>query len=520
MNQKNTLTLIFIFFVVVAGSLFLGKAAGTQDVQTSAFFVTALVVIVVFLVLGQNIWILIPIFAIWTGKVTVLPLPFALANLAVGFAAGAWLLFLATRRQKWTYQPVGIDVFLGLLLVVLVIGWFRNPVGLASIGSSANVGARPYIEVIIALIGYLMLSNQKASLEIVYKLPIWVLWSAGILAIGGTVAVLVPGVGIMMYQVYSGFMPNVESLLDPYAAESESIGRSGFLRPVAGGAIAYIGARIMPLKSLTPNNFKLFMLLIFGTILSLVSGYRSALIAVGFYFIFACWMWVGFRGVLACLLIAIASMSTIIIINEAVPLPQRLQRPLSILPGNWDREVVQAGEDSNEWRLEMWEEILTGDAVENWWIGDGFGFPKEDLDYFGILQATGEISPEQLAEYYVITGGLHSGPLSALKFVGVIGFILYICIAIAVAVKFFKLWKGLRRSGLDEKLQMTVGFYTIFSAYVPFQFIFIFGAFENDLPRLIISVGMWRLLDNVVKETYANAALEAEAEEVSDRGMA
>ncbi|MDA8977167.1 hypothetical protein N9F58_01400, partial [Akkermansiaceae bacterium] len=178
MNTKNTLHLFLAVVIVIFGAIFFGTAAGKQDTKTLSIFVAGFVVLGTFIALKQNIWIIIPIFAMWSGRVSVLPLPFAVSNLAVGIAVASWLLFLATRRQVFTLSYSKFDIFLGMLVALLIAGYFRNPVGLASIGGGSNVGARPYVECIIAFMGYLMLSNQQADSKMVARLPSLHMFSA------------------------------------------------------------------------------------------------------------------------------------------------------------------------------------------------------------------------------------------------------------------------------------------------------------------------------------------------------
>jgi hypothetical protein len=65
-------------------------------------------------------------------------------------------------------------------------------------------------------------------------------------------------------------------------------------------------------------------------------------------------------------------------------------------------------------------------------------------------------------------------------------------------LSYIKLWNKCRYWGVDPGVQATIGFYAIFAAYIPLKYIFIFGAFDNDLPIVIVSLGIYRLLEKVV----------------------
>lgn len=219
----------------------------------------------------------------------------------------------------------------------------------------------------------------------------------------------------------------------------------------------------------------------------------------------------GFLGVLF--------VAALITLQSFIPLPDKVQRSFAFLPGNWDQKVEREAEGSVDWRVEMWEDILYGDNIKNWWIGDGFGFPQSEVEYFGYLYRTKQISPQQLAEYYLITGGLHSGPLSAAKFVGVIGGILYLILAFMVIAGYIKLWKLLAGYESLTQLRTSVAFFGITAFYVPFKFVFVYGAYQNDLGPLIVSAGLYRLIASVVRQEINRVHEELETDNEIAGGM-
>lgn len=510
MNTQKTITLAIVMFMVILGSIFLGSAVGREDTMTAIIAVSVIFVIVIFVGLGDNIWVLVPVFAIWSGQIPLLPLPFSVSNLAVGFGVFAWFLALATRRQEWSFTVQRVDWFLLVTVIILGLGYLRNPIGVAAISNGSNVGARPYIEIAIALAGYVMLASQSARLSVVERLPKWSIISAGVIGIGGLVAFVIPPVGLVLYQFYTGFAPNMSDVLDPYGG-SDAVGRTAFVRPFAFASAAFVGAVCSPVRLIAPRYWGYLFLFTLACGFALVSGFRSALVAVGFYFVFSTWLWMRGIGLFACFALAILSLGAVTITHQFVPLPERIQRTLSFIPGDWDRAVIEDAEGSTEWRIEMWETVMEGDSIKNWWIGDGFGFPRSELEYFSFLQRTNTATPEQIAEYYVITGDLHSGPLSAIKYVGIVGLILFVILSVYIAARFAKLWRETMLYGTSRKLQVTIGYFAILSAYVPVKFLFIYGAYSNDLSPLILSAGMLRLLTSVSRKHFEECAESGDA---------
>jgi hypothetical protein len=504
MNAKSIFLVLVLVFAVILGAVFLGTAVGTSDFETLIGLSLVAGALVAFAVLGEKSWILIPIFAAWTGSIIILPIPFSVANIAVGFAVGCWIILILTRKVRWNIKFSAIDVWLIAILVLLGIGYVRNPVGLAAFASGGNVGARPYFEAATAFFGYVLLANAAAPASLLRKLPIMVVVSGLIIAVGGTIAFFLPEIGMYMFQFYSGFMPDMTEL-DPGRASNEGIGRASFLIPFALGLALCLFASKAPLINLSPFKPLRILGLAIAGILVLLSGFRTSVGELGMYFIIGMLLWWRGTGLAVCAVLAIVGMALIAGVQSVYPLPERVQRPLSFLPGSWDDNVVRSVKVSNEWRFDMWDEILKGNSIKNWWIGDGFGFSSSELAFYGQLHMTGRISSEQLADYFLMTGDLHSGPLSTIKFAGTVGLVLFTILSLVVAWRYAKLWRRMRYSPLG----FPIAFYAIVACFFPIKFLFVFGAFQTDLPFLIISAGLLRMFENSAAKYEAEQAAHA-----------
>ncbi len=491
MNSKNIIVLIVVVAVILIGSIFLGTAVGTSDIQTLSGFFLIAIALGAFMATGRNVWILIPIFAAWDGRISILPIPFSVSNVAVGFVVVCWGLLWTTRRVRWHFRFNSLDIWLLLMLLLLAAGYLRNPVGVAAVANNSNIGARPYFEVGVACVGYAILGSQRPVAAVLGRLPLGVTLSGFAIALGGTIAYLYPIVGIYLYQFYSGFRPFMAEVLGGETAVAKGIGRAPFLLPFALALGAWLFASRPPISSCSPlRPFRLGTLCVSGVSV-LVSGFRNAVGALGMYFIIGSFLWWRGKGLILCAVIAVLFIAGVIGVQSTIGLPDRMQRPLSFLPGDWDEGVKRSAEETVQWRLDMWMDVLKGDQIENWWIGDGFGFPASEMAYYSALYNSGKILPQQLANYFLMTGDLHSGPLSAAKFVGVIGFVVFFSYAGFVAWRFARLF----RITEDKRMKTVVGFFGIPAIYFPIKFVFIYGAFQNDLPSLIVTAGMLRLLE-------------------------
>lgn len=503
MDSKKTVLIIAVVAVVLVGSTILGVAVGSSDFETIGGFLVVAAALAAFLGLGRNIWLLIPIFAAWSGNIKVLPLPFSVSNIAIGFAVACWLLLLVTRRIRLSFRFDTLDIWIVALLLVLFFGYLRNPVGLAALANNSNVGARPYFEIVVALCGYFMLANQRPTLKALRSVPPAILVASIVLAIGGTVAYFAPQIGIRLYIFYTGFFPNLDT--GEYGVVEQSIGRAPFLRPLGFTVLLILFATRPPFTNLLPTRPLRLFGFASGMLLVLLSGFRSAFGAAGLFFVVGSFLWWRGRGLILCVVMAVLAIGGIVAVQSFYPLPDRLQRPLSFLPGDWDAHVVRSVEESTEWRVEMWNIVVNGNSVGNPWIGDGFGFPASELAYYGFLQQSGQILPQQLATFYLLTGDIHSGPLSTFKFVGILGLLLFASTAIHVAIRYLKLWRSIR----DPLYHLPVGFFAIQAIYFPIEFLFVYGNFKTDLPELLISVGILRILEVAVREGQTSEAVAA-----------
>ena len=507
MNNKSILAVAALAVTIILGSFILGSAVAQVDLIKLGGFVVAVVAIGLFIILKKNVWILIPIFFSWGGNVGILPLPFSVSNLSIMFCLAAFGLQVGTRRERIRWRPGTIDFFIGLVLVSVMISFVLNPVGIRAFGSTGLVGGRPYFEVIVGLLGYIMLCSVRPNVDWLNRVPVFTVIMAAVMAVGGTIAFFIPQTGIILYQFYSGFLPDVKELLGGNELDKGTgVGRSGYLSPLAVSLVYLIYTKRAPIANLSPTYAKSLLGLIIAAVLSLLSGFRGVLGGQGIYFVIASTAWQGFKGFLFTIMIAVVALSGIYFISATVTLPDRIQRPLSFLPGEWDRRVKDTGSESTDWRVGMWEEALYGDGIQNKVLGDGFGIRSTEVSYYRKRLAMRQISTQEEQQYYILTGNLHSGPLTAIRYVGVIGFILYTILIIYIAVRFFRLW----RSCINRREAVLVGFFALPATYLPLKYLFVFGSFNVDFPQSLITAGMLVLCQNVITTMRTNQNNESE----------
>ena len=512
MNSQKIGSLIAIIAVIIIGSSILGSAAAQGDFIELGVFIVIVCAVVVFTIFGQSSWVLVPVFILWDGSVPILPLPFSVSNLAIAFAISTWILHLLTRREVFRWEFKKIDILIGLALFTVLLSFARNPVGVRALGDSELVGGRPYFEVLMAFGAYLMLCSIKPDLGWFNRIPTLTILAAVGLAVGGAVAFFVPGVGIYLYQFYTGFTPNVDALMgeSPAPGGDREIGRSGYLTPLSMALVYYLYAKRPPIQNALPTNPRAFLTLLVSGLCALLSGFRSVLGAQGVLFILGSTVWSGMRGFLFTVMGGLLMIAGIYFSSTLITFPDKIQRAVSFLPGDWDERVTRSGKESSEWRIEMWDEALFGTGIRNKVLGDGFGIAQREIDYFERKKLANSLSNKDTQRFNVLVGSLHSGPLTAVRYVGVVGLILYLLLAFAIAVGFTKLW----RSCIQYRENIMVGFFALGALYHPFKFIFIFGSYDLDFPKLLVSAGLLVLCRNLVSSQREKEAKEVQEEEM------
>lgn len=95
----------------------------------------------------------------------------------------------------------------------------------------------------------------------------------------------------------------------------------------------------------------------------------------------------------------------------------------------------------------------------------------------------------------MITGAFHSGPLSTIKYIGVIGLCFYYPLMCYLAVLAWRLCKRARGTKAFA-LALFVGIPII---YEPFNFVFIFGGLDSNYSQMLFWAGLLNMMQRYVE---------------------
>jgi hypothetical protein len=517
--STNNLILWVVAVLGLGASLMIGSAVGSSDIRMVAGALAAIPALVIFAKLKTNIWVLIPIGWYLTGRLPWLPLPFSIRDLTMMAAIGSFLLFAVMRAIPMKRKLCTLDYLIYINLAYLATVYARNPAGFWAMQTSM-VGGRPYLEIILAFGAYLVLSRVQISDFLAKIFPLFFVipaWGVGLLDMIGQI---LPRIGLALNAIYTGIGP---SSIVSGAVAGAQVGttRLSGLQNAGLSAVLALCAKFNPITLISPlypvrvGVFTLALLAIF------LSGFRSVFLFALVAFILSSvlrkeiknlWAAGGALILLVTILISIQ--------GSLLQLPLTMQRTLSWLPGNWDEAALADAEGSSRWRFEMWEWAWNDDRIlrDRVW-GQGFGLTIEDMNLISASLLAGQGGASMLGgsdrENFMITGSFHSGPLSTIKYIGVVGLTLYYFLMCYMAVLAWRLCG--RAQGTNAfTLALFVGIPLI---YEPFNFVIVFGALDSNYPQLLFWAGLLNMTQRYLESLKPAANPYKEAMPVAHPGQ-
>jgi len=480
----------------LAAAVAIGNAVGSSDMRVVAGVVALIPIVVIFVKLKTSIWILLPIsWHLW-GRLGWLPLPFTVRDLCFMTVIFFYILFLATRVVPWKRKISTLDYLIYINLIYLLVVYVRNPVGFWAMQTSM-VGGRPYFEVALAFGAFIVLSRVVISDVLARFVPLFIVVPAWGVAFLDLFSRLFPQLAYPLASFYTGV--GTSSLVGAVKEEA-IVGESRITGMQFAGTSSVLAlcAKYNPLTLISPLYPARMLLLAaaFGAIF--LSGFRSALLFAMTTLLLSTllrrrWrdLWIAGATMLL-VIVALVSLQ-----GSLIQLPRTMQRALSWMPGDWDQAAVADAEGSSQWRFEMWTWAWNDNRIlrDRVW-GQGFGLSIDDMNLIAASTLAGQGGASLLGgsdrENFMITGAFHSGPLSTIKYIGIVGLCLYYPLMCYMALLAWRLC----RSAYGTKAFTLSLFVGIPIIYEPFNFVFIFGALDSGYPQTLFWAGLLNMTRN------------------------
>ncbi len=181
-------------------------------------------------------------------------------------------------------------------------------------------------------------------------------------------------------------------------------------------------------------------------------------------------------------------------------LPLSIQRTLCFLPINVDPIVRRNAEDSTDWRLDMWREVVP--TIPRYLIrGKGYSMDPDDIYLLENTRKSGYTTAYAEA---ILAGDYHSGPLSVIIPFGLFGVAAFLWV-LAASLKVLRLNY---RFG-DPSLQAINTFLLAYFISRIIFFFFVFGSLYSDLAIFAGLLGLSVSLNQGVAQPTTQPAVEA-----------
>jgi hypothetical protein len=368
-----------------------------------------------------------------------------------------------------------------------------------------TAGGKPYFVFAAVGLAYACLSITRPTEKAIR----WVIYATvafGIIdGIAMTLSDYVPAFAEAALRIYSG---NIGAAVSGQALDLEDQ-RGGYGMGILGRNLLLALFCLVPtIRCINPIRVLPFVLTMLGSVLTVLSGFRSAV--AYFVVLFVCaaiarrrYLDIFLAGVLGTL----ASIA-ILASGNLDKLPFGVQRVLTVFGADVRSDVLVSAEDSSRDRFEVWEIVLTQKGyIQNKWLGDGFSISAREQQAIWDL-ATGKTETrmglDTFKEKCLATGSYHGFHVETIRFTGYLGLA---CAVIAMVIFFrkggtlIKHFRGQPLFGPVLYLCLPVMIYLFWSLLV-------FGSYRVDYPPFLIMGGMLKMLDNLRMEQNSKSATE------------
>ncbi len=383
------------------------------------------------------------------------------------------LQYTLDRERKILSVP-GVTLSLVFLsIVVLVTARFTGGMGLRSFGSQVEGGKR-YIMILAAILGYFAISSRRIAPERA-TLYVTLFFLGGVtMAIGLFFGFISPVFNFLFLIFPIEFVGGVD-----IGGWSNTIIRTWALPNMALAIFCVMMARygVRGILDLT-RPWRLGVVLFF-TFVGMLGGFRSmvVIVAAAFAILFV------IEGLMRTKMLPALALVTLLggalLAAFATRLPPSIQRSLAVLPIRVDPAVRADAEVSNEWRIQMWKDLLP-QIPQYLWLGKGYSFSGEQMDIIHVdpQTVTGTAGSEMATDY-------HNGPLSVilpLGLPGVFAFLWFLYMGLRVTYNNY-------RYGAPELAHLNRFLFAYFLART-FFFFTIFGSLYSDMVMFTGLVGL------------------------------
>ena len=501
----KTIKLFFVIVVSMIISVYIGNNIADGQITNSVAIICLPVLLLIIFTLKERLYLIMIVCWGLSGKISIIPIPFNIRELVIIGSVFLYIIKYILNHSKEIRTKINMaDFFVYINMAYIVTVFLRNPIGFAFM-SGDRVGGKPYIETLLSFFGFIILKDLKITNKEASLIPKLLLLVSLFNTTAGAIGTLFPSIGNTIGKFYSVFYPvgmEMEaSESQIYQLAIDGISRFSFLVSFGSTLILYIVSKVNPTRLLVIGNMRYLSAYILGIVMILMSGFRGLLVGAVINTITSILVVEKFIGFLKVIIILLVVLFIGIFISfTGIELPFAAQRAISFIPGNWNKDAVADAETSSDWRFQMWDTVLLSNKyIHNKVFGDGFGYLRADLERsISLMQGYDKLRENEMQqEMFMINGDFHSGPLTTIRCVGIVGLLLFIAMIIYLSFYSYKILCKCSKTPLKIYAYFTIIPIMLF----PIQFIIIFGDYKYDYSAYIFSIGVLSMINNSINDT-------------------
>jgi hypothetical protein len=505
--DSNKLKVILVVILSAFAAVYLGVAAATNQTEALAWILGGVFVVFV-LALGRNVWFLVPAGLLLQGTVNAVPGSPPVWAFGSLIAFSIFAMRFALRKPDFVLRLDMMDFAVILNLLAIIQAYLRNPTSFLMLGGDL-AGGKPYAVFAVAIMAYFFLSTLRTDLSS-FRTAILAMVCAtladGVLSLA---AEYIPPLAAFVLPIYSNVNFAVAETGQAFSVDlSEARG---------GGSLAGIGETLAivllcfsrPIRCLLPTHpFRLFLFML-AIGLVLISGFRSIAAYIFVMYVTVALIRRNYIDIGAVVIAAFLGIAVLAMSGFAEKLPFGAQRVLSAVPFvKVDEKAKLSGDESSEWRFEMWRLALTTDRyIQNKLLGDGFAMSAREMRaQLDAAQgyAMGAADLDRI-EGFMLRGSFHGFHVETIRFTGAIGLLAAV---IAMFVFMRKAWQLLMHYR-GRPIFGFVAFLAVPYVIYPFWALLVFGAYRSEFPQFLAAAGLLKMLDTLRREELAASAVPA-----------
>ena len=359
-----------------------------------------------------------------SGRFTFLPVKLNLGQLALVAMIGYYVIsYLALRRKLMRAGPWLLTI--PILVIAAIIMSDEPNLGVRIMGGGRE-GGTGSIVIILSAIGYLCgISMNSPSPRFLSLVPVFATIATFIGAIPYIATTYAPGSAPIFYM----FSEDINT--SAYSADVMNSG--GMVRNSMQGqlglAILTCLMAYYPFTSwLHPKRFWMCLVALVCSALSLSAGFRGTAVTFALEVMFLSAAYIRWRSILILPALAFAALLLSVAHSDHfIELPLAAQRTLDFIPGDWDSEVVQNTDASNDFRKQIIDIYMREYAAAHPWFGNGLSYSSAEFDTYNSL-ALSDPTPDGYWQFKVFIVGkmFHTGWVGMYDALGIIGSIFFV----------------------------------------------------------------------------------------------